>query len=219
MTKQITAAEKETIFSADLKPAPPPSMTSPAPQSAASTQPPTPTPAEKSQASKTQQSDQGPPDRLKCQWELLSVIVRELLPVIKKHYDTVLLNGEPLDINWDYLFAQERAGACAVWTARTSGGAIVGYALCMGARGMFSHSVPRCEVEAIWLDPAWRSGMKGVRFLKGLVDAVRRLGVSKKMRIFSNDAYDVGPDGRSRVVKAFRAAGFRQTGTIMELDF
>lgn len=217
MTRQITAVELAETFSKGLKLARPPSAISPeTPSESATPQASIAIPTEASQANSLRQSVRAP---LKCKWEMLSVIAQELLPVINKHYSTVRLNGDPLDPNWDYLFSRERVGDLAVWTARTESGTIVGYAICMGSRGMFSHSVPMCCVEAIWLDPLWRGGMRGVRFIKSMVNAIRELGVAKKIRIFSNDEYDVGEDGRSRVVKAFRAAGFRQTGTIMELDF
>lgn len=215
MTKQITAAEKETIFSAASKPTVPPSTTSPALPSEASIPQPILTPAEKSPASRTPQSDRAP---LKCQFELLSVIVRELLPVIRDHYAAVGLNGDEFDPNWDHLFALERAGTLLIWTARSESNAIVGYAVCYGSCPMFSHRTKYVNVEAVWLDPAWRGGLKGVRFVRSIVAAVKTLGVASKIRIFSNDAYEVMPDGRSRVSLAFRRAGFKQSGTIFEQE-
>lgn len=217
MTKQTMVVDIEAVSSPVSKPNPPPSTTSRGtPSESATRLALIVTPTEANPASKSLQSD---PGRLKCRWELLSEIIHELLPVIEQHFKTVGLNGAEFNPDWDYLFSRERVGDLGIWTARTEGGAIVGYAVCMGSRGMFSHSAPMCCVEAIWLDPAWRNGRKGIRFIKSMVNAVKVLGVAKKIRIFSNDDYDVGEDGRSRVVKAFRAAGFRQTGTIMELDF
>ena len=215
MTKQITAAEKETIFSAASKPVRPTATTLPTSPSEASTQASIPTPTGKSQVSKTQQSGR---ERLECKWELLSVIIRELLPVIRKHYDVVRLNGDPLDPNWDHLFALERAGTLLIWTARSESGSIVGYAVCSGYCPMFSQSTKGVSIEAIWLDPAWRVGLRGIKFVKSVVDAVRKLGMAKKIRVFSNDDYDVTPDGKSRVALAFQRAGFRQTGTIFEQE-
>lgn len=217
MTKQITVAERRETFSKDLKPVLPPSMTSLETPSESAIQPTSiATPTEASRVSRTPQSD---PERLKCRWELLSAIIHELLPVIEEHFKTVGLNGDEFNPDWDHLFALERARALLIWTARTTGGAIVGYAVCASSRGLFSCKTPLCCVEAVWLDPAWRNGRKGIRFIKSMVEALRELKAAKKVRIFSNDDYDVGEDGRSRVVQAFRAAGFRQVGTMMELDF
>ena len=217
MTKQITAAERRETFSKGLKPVVLPSTTSRETPSEGATQPALiAAPTEASQVSSPPQSGQ---EQLKCRWELLSEIIHELLPVIEEHFKIVGLNGDEFNPDWDHLFALERMRKLLIWTARTSGGAIVGYAVCSGSHGIFSCKTPLCCVEAVWLDPAWRNGRKGIRFIKSVVNALKELNSFKKIRIFSNDEYDVGEDGRSRVVKAFRAAGFRQTGTMMELDF
>lgn len=216
MTKQITAAERTIAFSQGSRPVPPPSTTSPALQLVPSTAPSIPTPAEKSLPSKTQPWDR---EQLRCQWELFSNISREVLPLIKRHYEEVGLNGHEFDPDWDAVYRLERAGAHMLWTARTKAGTLAAYAQCAFTRGFHSHSVQMCCVEAIWMAPEWREGLRGMRFAKSVVEAIRDLNKINTVRIFTNDDFDKGKDGRSRLAMLLERIGLRQVGTIMELDF
>lgn len=216
MTKQIMEAELKEGCSPVSKPRVRLSKTSRETQSVSATQPTLgTTQTEASLVSSPQPLVRAP---LKCQWELLSVIAKELLPVINTHFQAVSLNGDPLDPDWDCLFRLERAQSLLIMTARTEAGSIVGYACCSTSRGLFSN-VPLVMIDAIWLDPAWREGRRGIKFIKSIVLGLKELkNKCSKIRIFSNDEYDVGKDGRSRVSIAFEAAGFKQVGTMFEMD-
>lgn len=200
-------AERATVSTQGLKPIAPPSQTRAAHLSVVSTPTFRKTLVEKSQAPRTQQSD---PARLSCKWELLSAVIRELLPVIKDHYEAIGLNGAPFDPDWDQLLALERAQFLLVWVARTPAGTIAGYAMVMSTADMFACRTPMASIESVWLDPAWRSGFKGIKFIKALVQSIKELnGPSTKIRIYSSEKFPIG--------KVYDRCGFKKTGTTFEL--
>ena len=70
----------------------------------------------------------------------------------------------------------DRAGTCAVWTARTLGaGVLAGYMIWIATRGLHSQQTVFADADPIYLAPEWRDGLTGYRFIKSGIAAVREL--------------------------------------------
>ena len=155
-------------------------------------------------------------ERLDCRFEPWSLVYREVWGLAKRHYaEGGTASGEaPLDPDWDRLFEYERGGFLKVWTVRHAG-VMVGFALSVVTHDLFRASTRYGYIQLFWLAPEWRDGLRGVRFLRAMVEAVEGLGVSV-VRVPLNDLFEPGADGRTRVAVLFERQGFRAVETVME---
>lgn len=148
------------------------------------------------------------PAQLKCGWELPSAIAKELTLLARRFSDEFGL--PPYDIDWDRVFALERAGLLRVWTARTPAGALTGCLTITFNRGLFTSTFHH-RIETGFLSPEWRSGALGVRFIKSAVAAIGPGPVEWE----TNDAFEPDANGRSRLATLLERLGFKQVGTTM----
>jgi hypothetical protein len=151
-------------------------------------------------------------DRLSCSWERPSAIAREVTPLTNRWADELgVARFEP---DWDRVFALERAGALAVWTARTLDRTLVGYAVCSWTRGFWTNQ-SFCRIDPFYLTPEWR-GPHGWRYMKSLVAAIARLTPGCELEWETNDAFQPDEHGRSRLAKLLERLSFRQVGTTFQ---
>lgn len=152
-------------------------------------------------------------DRLRCDWERISVIAREVAPLARRQCAEMV--AQPFDMDWDRLFDYERAGTFAVWTARLLDRTLVGYAACLWSTGLWSQSTRFCRVEAFYLVPEWR-GPLGYRYMKSLLAAIERLAPDATIEWETNDRFQPDEHGRSRLAKLLERLNFRQVGTTFQ---
>jgi hypothetical protein len=146
--------------------------------------------------------------QLRCDWERPSVCAKEVLSLAERWRAEI--GSEPFDPDWGRLFAMERASQCAVWTARTLTGPLVGYMVCTFTRGLFINR-QFARIQAGYLAPEWRPGL---RYIKSTLDAIKRLG-DFTIEWETNDHFEPDADGRSRLALLLQRLGFEQVGTVM----
>jgi GNAT superfamily N-acetyltransferase len=150
------------------------------------------------------------------QWEPLTRIVKELLPLIMAQNAESTTPGQDFAPDWDRYFEYERAGILKIWTARdAANGLLVGYVVTLVAHGLHASTQRFAHVTILWLAPEWRNGLLGLRFLRSFLRACKKLGV-QLVRIETNDAFE--PDGqrRSRVGKILARLGLSPISTVYQ---
>lgn len=154
--------------------------------------------------------------RLRCRWEPFSEVVSELWPLLKRQDAEVggAYNPAPLEPDWDRYFEYERAGILKIWTARHDD-VLAGYVVCLVVHGLHHRSTLHCYADLFWLAPEWRDGLLGLRLLRSVLQALKMLRV-QAVRWETNDTFEPGPDGRSRVVRLLARLGFKSIGTVMQ---
>lgn len=152
-------------------------------------------------------SDLAAPDALHCAWERPSVVAREVEKLSRRW--ATELGRSSFDIDWERVFALERSGSMMVWTARTPNGLMAGYLVCTSNKGLFTGE-RFTRVEAGYLAPEWRDGLKGYRFIKAFVSVCKG-----PIEWETNDAFEPDAHGRSRLARLLERLGFVQTGTTM----
>lgn len=147
------------------------------------------------------------------QRELFSRIAQELLPLLRRHSREVALyqNRIELEPNWDFYHAIERTGNFICLTVR-SNGVLVGYVLNIVGPHHHHCSSIWSNNDVFWLDPAYRSGMIGVRMFKEMDQILKGLGVqvsgyAPKLH-FERE--------RGGVQKILRHLGYEEVGTQMQ---
>jgi hypothetical protein len=208
VTKQITAAERAATFTTDSKPVALPSKINHAPRLAASTAASTQTRIEASPPSPAPQSDR---ERLKVQWEKPSDAAREITSLSLRWAKE--LGCAPFEVDWERIFALERRAGALVWTARSQGGAMVGYLAVTFTRGMFINKF-FARIEAGYLAPEWREGLMGFRYIKSIVPAIDAIG-KFDIEWETNDEFEPDANGRARLATLLERMGFVQVGTVM----
>lgn len=154
--------------------------------------------------------------RLRCKWESLGRIHRELAPLILAQNDEAPIPGQDCDPDWERYFEYERVGILRIWTARDAAtGLLVGYVVAMVTHGLHASSTRFAHVTILWLAPEWRNGLLGLRFLRSFVDATAALGV-RIVRIETNDAFEPDAHGQSMVGKVLRRLGFARISTVYQ---
>jgi hypothetical protein len=146
--------------------------------------------------------------RLRCRWEPVSSVAREIEGLTRRQQAEVGEDYEPYDPDWEVYFAHERSGSCAVWTARTFTGTLVGYIVWLTTRGLHCANTIFAEADLIYLAPEWRDGLTGYKFVKTGIAAVKKQGVDV-VRIETNDLYEHG-----RMGVLLKRLGFRRIGSV-----
>lgn len=119
-------------------------------------------------------------------------------------------NYEPFNPDFDAYLAYERAGSCAVWTARTiDSNVLAGYIVWTTTRGLHSVDTIFANANLVYLAPEWREGLTGYKLLKSGIAAVApRVNIIK---IETNDLYEGG-----RMGVLLKRLGFRRVGSVYD---
>jgi len=126
-------------------------------------------------------------EQLKCQWELLTFISREVMVLARRQQQEIGDSEQPLDPDWDRLFMEEREKRFAVWTARNANGTLVGYAFVFFTTSLWSRGIVLAMIKLFYLAPEWRSGWLGLKFMRSLFEAIDRLNPVATIQVETND--------------------------------
>ena len=174
----------------------------------------TPTQPEAAPPSSPRPSAPARPDKV-CGWEPFSLVVDELWPLLKRHYHELgAYEAAPLDPDWDRYFEYERCGILRIWTMRSEG-VLIGYVVCQVVHGLHSRNTKYCFGDLFWLAPEWRDGLSGMRMLRGVLKALKDMGVHI-VRWETNDTFEPDATGRSRVAALLSRLGFKPIGTVLQ---
>lgn len=207
MTKQTTAAERRETFTKGLKLITLPLKTSPDRQLEASIVTLTRTLAEK-KLEKEQRTPVQDRVQLKCQWEPPSSVAKEVMSLSERW--AAELGHKKFDPDWDRIFWLERMNSINIWTARTPTGALAGYLVVTILKNLFT-SERYSRIEAGYLAPEWREGLRGFRYIKSLVTQIKGSNIEWE----TNDLFEPDERGRARLAKLLERLGFKQVGTVM----
>jgi hypothetical protein len=155
----------------------------------------------------TPQSDHA---RLKVGWERFSAIAPELRVLSARQQAEVGVDYEPYDPDWDRYFALDRAGSCAVWTARSLTGVLAGYIIWLTTRGLHNVSTTFAVADLLYLAPEWREGLTGYKLLKTGIAAAQATNPDL-IRVETNDLYEHG-----RVGVLLKRLKFRRIGSVWQ---
>lgn len=143
-------------------------------------------------------------------WERFNAIVHELPPLFNEHWRELALNQDviPLAPDWDKYYQLDIAGALHILTARVSSGQLVGYAFTLVGPHPHYATTVWAHVDMYWLDPVYRQGWTGVRFIKALVLGAKTLGAVNLTLATKTHFAD------NRVTKLLQRLGFVPIETI-----
>ena len=131
------------------------------------------------------------PDALKFAWEPFESVIEEALPLLRRHYAELGLEGEPFDPNWRALFAM----ACVhkdlrIATARDVDGRLVGYCGGLRVKYLASQETKVIMVNAIYIEDTYRGSLVPIKiFLSMMMDFAREEGAVR---------LEMQPQGRHR---------------------
>ena len=137
-----------------------------------------------------------PEVRLRCQFERFAAIARELAVLSSRQHAEVGEGYEPYAPDWEQYFSLDRAGACAVWTARTIDmGGLAGYVIWVTTRGLHCVETIIAEAKLFYLAPEHREGMTGYKMLKSSIEAIKAAAKPDIIRVETNALYESGRVG------------------------
>jgi hypothetical protein len=149
-------------------------------------------------------------ERLRVGWERPAAVVHELRPLSARQQAEVGEGFEPYNPDWDRYFAFDRAGSCAVWTARTiKSGILVGFVVWILTRGLHCSDTVFANADLVYLAPDYREGLTGYRLLKTAVAAVR--SHVDFCRVETNMMYEHG-----RMGVLLKRLGFRKISEVWQ---
>lgn len=116
---------------------------------------------------------------IRYQQESLYEVVGDVEPLLALHYDELCLNKERIKLNpaWGEYRALEAMGRFVVFTARDDD-KLVGYSAFFVNRHMHYLDLTVAFNDVLFLDPAYRQGMTGVRLVK-FAERLTESGVNK----------------------------------------
>lgn len=111
-------------------------------------------------------------------WEPFSLVGRELIPLMRLHWQEKSSWREmvDLDLDWVRLFHMETSGALHLLTVR-DGDVIVGYMPVIVTQHIMATGLRMGIIDTYMLHPAYRSGWTIVKMLKKVVKHLEHLGV------------------------------------------
>ena len=149
---------------------------------------------------------------LKVGWERFSAVARELSFLSARQQAEVGEDFEPYAPDWDTYFSYDRAGSCAVWTARTvPNGVLVGYIIWLTTRGLHCADTTFANADLVYLAPDYREGLTGYKLLRGGIAAIKPH--VDLVRIETNLLYEQG-----RMGILLKRLGFRHIGEVWQGD-
>lgn len=108
--------------------------------------------------------------------ERLYDIAQELPPLFVRYgQEFPTIEGVVSDPDWTQMLRMDAMGMLKVLTAR-DGGALVGFAFSVVGPHMMYRSVKHGITNAVWLDPAYRSGWFPLKFLRANLEMLRDEG-------------------------------------------
>lgn len=112
--------------------------------------------------------------------ETVESVRPEIGPLLAAHWHEIGQDkvNMRLDPDWDGYRAIEDAGQLAVFSARNGAG-LVGYAVFFLRRHLHYRTVMVAINDLLYLQPAAREGLAGVRFIAGLEAEMTALGAKK----------------------------------------
>lgn len=121
--------------------------------------------------------------------EFLDDVRGEIEPLFEAHWQEIALNqGQiALEPNWTAYAALEGAGHLRIFTAR-EGGELVGYFFLILAGSLHYRSHEFAVTDLIYLAPAHRRGLAGLRFIKFGEQCLRADGASMMIVNVKNHA-------------------------------
>ena len=148
--------------------------------------------------------------QLRVGWERFSSVAHELKFLAARQQAEVGEDYQPFSPDWETYFNYDRAGSCAVWTARTiSGSALVGYIRWLTTRGLHCVDTVFANADLVYLAPEWREGLTGYKLLKSGIAAIQsRVDL---VRVETNDLYEEG-----RMAVLLKRLGFRRIGSVWQ---
>lgn len=151
------------------------------------------------------------PVQLKCQWERFQAVADELLILSRRQQAEVGEDYQPYNPDWSRYFAMDRAGSCGVWTARPiAGGTLAGYIIWLTFRGLHCVDTVFASADLIYMPPEWRSGLRGYKFVKSSIEAVK-LQKPDIIHVETNFLYKQGKLGN-----LLARLGLRKIGEVYE---
>lgn len=117
---------------------------------------------------------------LSCQVEPFSEIVREVKPLLQRHWEELALDKEevPLDPDWPRYARLEASGQLSVVTVRENG-RLVGYSWMVIGPSLHYRSTLEAVMDIFWLAPEVRGRMGGRRLFRAVERELRRRGVKR----------------------------------------
>lgn len=114
--------------------------------------------------------------------EGLAVVVNDVEPLLREHYDESSTDKAvlPLDPDWPHYYVLEEMGMLKVFTVR-SGGELVGYAAFFVWPHHHSRKVKIAVCDVIFLRPSYRIGAGVCRFLRFIEQRLAACHVKKTM--------------------------------------
>jgi GNAT superfamily N-acetyltransferase len=136
-------------------------------------------------------------------------IAKDLPPLFERHWRELALNQDkiPLDPDFDRYYDLSVTGNLLVTTARADG-VLVGYIFNIVGPHLHYRSTLHCEIEAFWLDPAYRGGWFPVRWFRSNEKMLKARGV-KVIHVGLKNHFMAG-----RVGSLFRRMGYKSIETL-----
>lgn len=118
------------------------------------------------------------PPKLTFAWERFGLIVKELPPLFKRHWQEIALNKDKvsLDPHWERYFDYDIADILNVLTVRANG-ALVGYLFVLVNQHLHYASTLYAQTDIFWLEPAYRQGFVGLRMFREMERHLKSRGV------------------------------------------
>ena len=143
-------------------------------------------------------------------WERFHAIAHELPPLFREHWAELALNRDviPLAPDWDRYYAMDVAGTLRILTMRVPSGQLVGYVFLMVGPHLHYATTLWGQVDIFWIDPVYRQGWTGIRFLKTLIRDAKSMGVVNLLMGTKTHFM------QNRVTKLLQRLGFKPIETI-----
>lgn len=148
-------------------------------------------------------------------WEPFHLVANEMGALLLRHWREIGINREnaPLDPDWDRYFGFERIGAFKIATVRDDG-RLVGYATWLVLPHIHYSKTLWAHNDVMWMDPAYRFGMTGVRFLRFCLSGLRAAGV----KMVHATAMDHFESDRGGLGKVFQFLGFQRIQSVYAMS-
>jgi hypothetical protein len=129
-------------------------------------------------------------DALDFAWQPFEDVIEEALPLLKRHYAELGLDGEPFNPNWRALFFMASVQKdLRIVTARDDG-RLVGYCAGLRVKYLASQEVKVIMVNAIYLEDTYRGSLVPIKiFLGMMIEFAREEGAIR---------LEMAPQGRHR---------------------
>lgn len=109
----------------------------------------------------------------------------ECLPLLHKHWEENRHDDGELDPDKEQYEKGERAGVFRLYTVRDEDKKLVGYACFAVFKSFWRKGTLEFGGHSLWLDPAFRKGWNGVRFIKFCLRSLKTEG-ARKGRVHSH---------------------------------